>query len=81
MCFRDHNVEYLDQPARQTSFKSEATTLNTNAGNEADEAKAALKAAAKAERKAKREKAAAIRRKALYGGGSAAFMGIGAGCG
>ncbi|KAK6536428.1 hypothetical protein TWF281_000665 [Arthrobotrys megalospora] len=90
MCFKDSNVEYLDQPARQSSSNnkyttndatSEATTILVPPSDAKKEAKAAAKAAAKAERKAVLERNAAIRRKTMYGaGGGAAFIGSGAGC-
>ncbi|KAK6357118.1 hypothetical protein TWF718_001444 [Orbilia javanica] len=69
MCFRDSNVEYLDQPARPSSFKTETTTADKDAIKQA-------KAAEKAQKQAERERNAAIRRKMMYGaGGGAAFIG------
>lgn len=77
MCFKNYNVEYLDPPARQSSFKSEATTILVPPRNALKEAKAAVKA----EKKAKREREATLRRKTMYGaGGGAAYIGVGAAC-
>ncbi|KAK6509437.1 hypothetical protein TWF481_004181 [Arthrobotrys musiformis] len=76
MCFKD-NVEYLDPPARQSSYayKPETTTETPTSAKPIDhyqEAKAAVKAA----KKAQRERDATIRRKTMYGaGGGAAFIG------
>ncbi|KAK6516715.1 hypothetical protein TWF506_006607 [Arthrobotrys conoides] len=79
MCFKDSSVEYLDPPARQSTLKSEATTIlvppSKNALKEA-------KAAEKAEKKARRERNAEIRRKTMYGPGGGAIYagGPGAAC-